>query len=115
MTRVKRGTQSLKRRHTVLAMVKGGRFGISKKERRANEVIRHAGVSQFRDRKRKKGDFRKLWIVRLNAAIRAHGMSYSVFINKLTKKNVGLNRKILSSLAKEHPKTFKAIVEKVES
>lgn len=69
---------------------------------------------QYRDRKQKKRNFRALWITRINAGVRQHGMSYSEFIGKLHAKNVTLNRKVLADLALNHPEAFKAVVEKVK-
>lgn len=68
----------------------------------------------YRDRKKKKGDFRSLWIQRINAAVRQYDMSYSEFIGKLEKKGIGLNRKTLADLAMHHPEAFKAVVDKVK-
>lgn len=68
----------------------------------------------YRDRKTKKRNFRSLWIVRINAAARQHGMSYSEFMGKLAKQNVGLNRKVLADLAMNNPKAFEAIVNSVK-
>ena len=113
MARVKRGTISLKRRRNVLRAAKGYRYGRSTKERQAKEAIAHAGVHAFNHRRDKKGDFRRLWNIRINAAVREHDTSYSKFIDKLKKKNIELDRKILSGLAQNHPDTFKRIIEKV--
>lgn len=113
MSRVKRGVTANKHRKSILEKVKGYRFGRSTKERQAREAIYHAGNHAFAHRRRKKGDFRRLWNIRLNGALRPLGISYSKFINLLTKKNVGLNRKILSTLAEENPSTFNNIVTKV--
>src|SRR6185436_10531562 len=68
----------------------------------------------YRDRKAKKRTYRSLWIVRLNAAVREHGMSYSEFIGKLHKNNVGLNRKTLADLAMNHPEAFKSVVDSLK-
>ena len=68
----------------------------------------------YRDRKNKKREFRSLWIVRINAAIREYGMSYSVFMDKLNKSGIEINRKVLADLALNNPEAFKAIVEKVQ-
>lgn len=114
MARVKRGTTSLKTRRNVLKRVKGYQFGRSKKERQAREAIAHAGNHAFAHRRKKKGDFRQLWTVKLNAALRPLGTTYSKFIDVLTKKNVALNRKVLSEIAHEQPETFKRIVETVK-
>ena len=113
MTRVKKGVNALKTRRNILRQVKGYRFGRGTKERQANEAIFHAGSYAFAHRRDKKNDFRKLWNVRLNAALRPLGHTYSKFIGTLKKKNVSLDRKILSTIANEYPETFKRIVEKV--
>ena len=68
----------------------------------------------YRDRRNKKREFRSLWIVRINAAVREYGMNYSQFIDKLTKSGIEINRKVLADLALNHPEDFKAIVEKVK-
>jgi len=69
----------------------------------------------YRDRRKKKGNFRKLWIQRINAATRQYGMSYSDFMGKMTKKGIELNRKALADLAMNHPEAFKAVVDEVKS
>jgi large subunit ribosomal protein L20 len=114
MARVKRGTTKAKRRRNVLKMAKGYRFGRSTKEKQAKEAIRHAGAHAFAHRRRKKGDFRRLFTVRLNAAVRKFDISYSKFIDALNKKEIALDRKILSHLAKENPETFERIVAEVK-
>ncbi len=114
MARVKRGTTSLKTRRNVLKRVKGYQFGRSKKERQAREAIAHAGNHAFAHRRKKKGDFRQLWTVKLNAALRPLGITYSRFIDAFNKKNVSLNRKVLSQIAHEQPETFKRLVETVK-
>ena len=115
MARIKRGTTKLKRRRNVLKQVKGYRFGRSTKERMAKEAIAHAGNYAFAHRKDKKNDFRRLWTVRINAAVRALDFpSYSRFIDALHKKEIGLDRKVLSEIAQNRPETFKRIVEKVQ-
>src|SRR3989338_8923552 len=99
MSRVKRGTTKLKGRRNTLAQVKGYRFGRSKKKRVAYEAISHAGMYAFRHRRAKKREFRNLWTVRINAALRAGGfLPYSKFIGELKKKNIVLDRKSLSQL-----------------
>ena len=111
MTRVKKGVNALKSRKNILRKVKGFRFGRSTKERQANEAIVHAGTYSFAHRKDKKGDFRRLWNVRISAALKQNGLSYSRFISILKKQNVVLDRKILSELALNNPETFKKILE----
>lgn len=110
MTRVKGGVISLKRRRKVLSQVKGYRFGRSTKERQAREAIAHAGTHAFAHRRDKKGDFRRLFTVRMNAALRPLGISYSKFIGQLKKKNIALDRKVLSQIATDHPEIFEKIV-----
>lgn len=114
MARVKRGTTKAKCRRNVLKLAKGYRFGRRSKEKQAKEAIRHAGVHAFNHRRRKKSDFRRLFTVRLNAAVREFDTNYSNFIAALKKKEIVLDRKILSHLAEEHPETFKRIVEEVK-
>ncbi len=80
----------------------------------AKNAVEKAWTYAYRDRKVKKREFRSLWIQRINAGTRQHGMSYSVFINKLSKAGVELNRKVLADLAMNHPAAFQAIVEKVK-
>lgn len=80
----------------------------------AKNAVEKALSYQYRDRKTKKRNFRSLWIMRINAGARQYGMSYSVFINKLKKANIDLNRKVLADLAMNHPDAFKAVVEKVK-
>ena len=113
MARVKRGTTSLKRRRNVLRRVKGYRFGRSTKERQAHEAIAHAGKYAFAHRKKKKGDFRRLWQVKINAASRAAGLSYSAFMNALKKNNIALDRKTLALFAEKRPETFARIMKKI--
>ena len=103
-----------KRRRNILAEVKGYRQQRSKKKRVAREAIYHAQTYAFAHRKDKKNDFRQLWIVRLNAALRAAGMSYSTFIGTLKKKNILLDRKTLSEIAHERPETFARILAEVK-
>lgn len=110
MTRVKKGLHALKRRRNILRKAKGYRFGRSTKERQAKEALLHAGVYAFAHRRKKKRDFRALWQIKINAAARDNGISYSKFIHALKKKNVGLNRKMLADLAEHNPAVFKKIV-----
>ncbi|MBI2610749.1 50S ribosomal protein L20 [Candidatus Kaiserbacteria bacterium] len=110
MARVKRGVSKTKRRKNILAQTKGYRFDRSKKERIAREAIFHAGSYAFRDRKAKKREFRKLWALRINAAARPLGLSYSKLIGTLKKHGVGLDRKSLAALAKDYPDIFGRVV-----
>lgn len=114
MTRVKKGVNALKTRRNVLKAVKGYRHGRKSKERMANEAIVHAGTYAFAHRRDKKGDFRRLWNVRMSAALKENGLSYSKFIGNMKKANVALDRKILADLAENHPDTFKKVIEAVK-
>lgn len=113
MTRVKGGQNKLKKRKNTLAMTKGYRFGRSTKTAQAIEAIAHAGSHAFAHRKDKKTDKRALWQVRINAAVRPLGLSYSKFIDKMKKANVQIDRKILSDIAYAKPDTFKNIFDTV--
>ncbi|MEK7510722.1 MAG: 50S ribosomal protein L20 [Patescibacteria group bacterium] len=114
MPRVKGGVISAKRRRNVLKRAKGYRHGRSTKERLAKESLVHAGKNAFNHRRDKKTDYRQLWIVRLNAALREMGFkSYSTFIDAKTKAGIDLDRKVLSEIAAKHPETFERIVKKV--
>lgn len=112
MPRVKRGTQHVKRRKTLLEKTKGMKWGRKSKIRLARPAALKAGVYAYRDRRNKKRVMRRLWQVRLNAALRPLGTSYSRFVDGLKKANIALDRKILSTLAKDHPEVFKNVVEK---
>ncbi|HIK28916.1 MAG: 50S ribosomal protein L20 [Oscillatoriaceae bacterium SKW80] len=111
MTRVKRGNVARKRRKKILKLAKGFRGAHSKLFRTANQQVMKALRNAYRDRKRRKRDFRRLWIVRINAAARQQGMSYSQLINKLKKANIQLNRKMLAQLAVLDPASFDKVVE----
>ena len=113
MARVKGGTTALKRRRNVLKQVKGYRFGRSRKERMAKDAIFHAGTSAFRDRKRKKRLARQLFTLRINAAARENGISYSKLIGALKKKGSLLDRKSLSVIAKDHPEVFQRVLKEI--
>ncbi len=111
MPRVKRGTISLKHRRKVLKQVKGYRFGRSTKEREAKVAILHAGKHAWAHRRAKKNDFRRLWNIKIGAALKPFELSYSRFINLLKKKEVIVDRKILADLAENEPKTFERLIE----
>src|SRR3989338_6583268 len=113
MSRVKKAVNALKFRRTLLKKVKGYRFARSKKERAAWEAYVHAGKYSFAHRKDKKADFRTLWNIRINAAVRPLGLSYSKFIHALKLKGIKLDRKILAGLAKDEPKTFERVISQV--
>ena len=113
MTRVKKAVNALKSRKNVLRKVKGYRHGRSTKERQATEAIFHAGTYAFAHRRDKKGDFRRLWNVRISAMLKENGSSYSKFINDLKKKDIALDRKVLSQIALEDSQAFDDLVKKV--
>ena len=113
MTRVKRGTTSLKRRHNVLKAVKGYRIGRKSKERQAKEAIMHAGAHAFSHRRDKKGDFRRIWQTKIGAFVRPLGLSYSKFIDKLNKENIKLNRKMLADMAENNTDTLERLVKEI--
>ncbi len=115
MSRVKRSKIAMKHRRNVLKAAKGYRFGRSTKEVEAKVALRKAGAYAFAHRKDKKTDMRRLWTTRLNAGLRAIGITYSVFIDKLTKKGMVLNRKMLAEIAAENPETFERIVTQVKN
>lgn len=104
----------MKRRRNVLADAKGYRHGRSRKEIGAKVALIKAGVHAFAHRKDKKNDMRKLWTVRLNAALRPLGFSYSKFIGALKTKSIIVDRKILSEIARTQPDVFAKIVESVK-
>jgi large subunit ribosomal protein L20 len=111
MTRVKRGNVARKRRNKVLKLAKGFRGSHSRLFRTANQQVMKALRNAYRDRRKRKRDFRRLWIARINAASRQHGMSYSQLIGNLKKADVQLNRKMLAQLAVMHPEGFTAVME----
>lgn len=110
MARVKGGLMAQKRKRNILDEVKGYRFGRSTKKAQAREAIYHAQLYAFDHRKDKKGDFRRLWTVRINAALAEHGIKYSRFINMLKVKDIKLDRKILAQLAMQNKEAFNRVV-----
>ena len=112
--RIKRGNVRTLKRKRLLAQTKGYRWGRKNKIKLARVAILKAGVYAYRDRRRKKRDFRRLWNIRINAAVREFGLSYSQFINLLQKNKIGLNRKMLSDLANSEPKVFEEIIKQVK-
>lgn len=111
MPRSVNAVASRRRRKKILKEARGYFGARSKVYTVAKNAVEKAGVYAYRDRKAKKREFRKLWIARINAGARMHGVSYSKLINGLSKKNIGLNRKVLADLAFNHPDAFKAVVE----
>ena len=113
MSRVKRGVTSHARHKKLLERAKGFRGGRKNLVKQAKQATVHAGADAYRGRKEKKQQMRSLWIVRLSAALKPHEISYSQFIGKLKAKKVDLDRKVLSQIALEDPKSFDEIVKKV--
>ena len=115
MARVKRGVTTRAKHKRILEQAKGY-YGRRKNTIRiAKQAVEKANQYAFRDRKRKKRTFRALWIQRLNAAVRPYGMTYSVFINGLSKSGITVDRKVLSDLAINEPAAFQAIAEKAKA
>lgn len=114
MSRVKRGTTASKRRKKVLKAAKGFMWRRKSTYRAAKEALLKAGKYAYRDRRVKKRTFRKLWILRLNAALRTHGEKYSAFIKKMADKKIEIDRKVLSEMAAKYPEQFKRFVESVK-
>jgi large subunit ribosomal protein L20 len=114
MVRVKGGKTTKKRHKKAVRKAKGYLGRRSKKYRAAKEALMKAGVYAYRDRRTKKRNFRQLWQIRINAAVRAEGLNYSKFMNGLKKANIEINRKMLADLALNNPETFKKIIEAVK-
>lgn len=114
MVRIKGGVTTRRKHKKVLKQAKGYWMSRHKQIKKAKEAVLHAGQYAYVGRKDRKKDFRKLWIIRINAAIRPLGMTYSFFINRLRSNKIVLDRKILSQIAVEHPKVFEKIVEKTK-
>lgn len=111
MARVKRGNVARKRRNKILKLAKGFRGSHSKLFRTANQQVMKALRNAYRDRRKRKRDFRRLWITRINAAARQNGMSYSQLIGNLSKANIQINRKMLAQMAVLDPNSFGKVVE----
>jgi len=111
MARVKRGVTAHRRHKKVLAQVKGHYSTNNRLYKRAHESLMHALQYAYRDRRNRKRDFRRLWIIRINAAARLNGVTYSRLIQGLTLAGVGLDRKMLADLAVRDPQAFSAVVD----
>ena len=111
MARVKRAVNAQKKRREVLDQASGYRGQRSRLYRKAKEQVTHSLVYSYRDRKQRKGDFRQLWITRINAAARANGLTYNRFIQGLRLAEIEVDRKILADLAVNDPAAFSALVE----
>lgn len=115
MPRSTNAVASRKRRKKIMKQAKGY-FGAKKNVYTvAKNAVEKGMLYSYRDRKRKKGEFRKLWIQRINAAARQHGMSYSELMGGISKQNIQLNRKVLADMAMNHPQAFKAVVDEVKN
>jgi large subunit ribosomal protein L20 len=115
MPRVKRGFKARRRRNKVLKAAKGYRGGLSKQFRTASVAVERAGMYAYRDRRNRKRDFRRLWIIRINAAARENGLSYSKFISGLQNAGVSLDRKILADIAVRDPVAFSQLASMVQA
>ena len=111
MARVKRSVNAAKKRRTTLERASGYRGQRSRLYRKAKEQVTHSMVYSYRDRKARKGDFRRLWITRINAATRQHGLTYNRFVQGLRYAEVEVDRKVLADLAVNDPTAFAALVE----
>jgi len=114
MVRVKRGVMAHKRRTKIIKQAKGFKWGRKSKYKLAKDALKHAWTYAYRDRKRKKGDFRRLWNIKINAAVREKEMTYSQFINKLKNAKIEIDRKILAQLIEKKPAIFEKILEKIK-
>ncbi|USN53242.1 MAG: 50S ribosomal protein L20 [Candidatus Nomurabacteria bacterium] len=108
--RVKRGTSHIKRRKNLLSRAKGFRWGRKSHPKLARTAVLKAGAHAYRDRRKKKRDFRSLWNIKINAASREQGVTYHELIDKLKKGNINLNRKVLAELAEHEPAVFAEVV-----
>jgi large subunit ribosomal protein L20 len=115
MTRVKRSVHAKKKRRAVLEAAKGYRGGRRTRYRLAKEQVMHSGAYAYRDRRDRKAQFRRLWITRINAAVRPHGVSYSRFMSGLKAAGVEVDRKVLADLAVHDPKAFAQLVEQAKA
>jgi large subunit ribosomal protein L20 len=114
MARIKRSVHAKKKRRAVLASAKGYTGSRRIRYRAAKEQVHHSGVYAYRDRRDRKAQFRRLWIARINAAVRPHGLSYSRFINGLKAAGVEVDRKILADLAVREPAAFAQLVQQAK-
>lgn len=114
MVRVKGGIHTRRKHKKVLKAAKGYWMTRHKQFKKAKEATLHAGQYAYDGRKLKKRDFRTLWILRINAALKPLGLTYSSFVHKMTVKKIAMDRKVLAQIATEHPSVFSQIVEKVK-
>ena len=111
MTRVKRSVHARKKRRKTLELTKGFRGEANSNYKRAKEALMKAEAYQYRDRRNRKRDFRRLWITRINAAARQNGMTYATFIHGLQRAGIELDRKVLADIAVRDPETFRRFVD----
>lgn len=114
MTRIKRGTAHVKRRNNLLEDAKGYRWNRKNLFREAKQAVIKAGTYAYRDRRAKKRTMRRLWITRLNIAVRELGMKYSQLISTMTAKKIEIDRKVMSQMAVENPAEFQKLIEKIK-
>lgn len=115
MAHVKRGMVSRRKHRKLLELTKGYRGIRNRATKQAKEAVLHAGAYAYHGRKSKKRTFRALWNIRISEAVKKEGISYSIFMNKIKKAQIELDRKILSDLVVNDPVTFKSIVDSVKS
>jgi len=111
VTRVKRSVHARKKRRSTLERTKGFRGEANSNYKRAKEALMKAEAYQYRDRRNRKRDFRRLWVTRINAAARQEGMTYSTFIHGLSVAGIELDRKVLADIAVRDPETFRRFVD----
>jgi large subunit ribosomal protein L20 len=115
MARVSRSVHAKKKRRQILEAAKGYRGSRRVRYRVAKEQVMHSGAYAYRDRRDRKAQFRRLWIARINAAVRPHGLSYSGFINALKVAGIEVDRKVLADMAVRDPTAFTSLVEQVKA
>jgi len=115
MARVKRGTTTRKKHKKLTSQAKGYRHGRKNLVKMSRQALLKAGQYAYRDRRVKKREFRRLWIVQINAACRLNDIKYSIFMNGLKNKKVELDRKVLAQIAQDNPEEFTKLVEKVKA
>jgi large subunit ribosomal protein L20 len=114
MARIKRSVHAKKKRREILDAAKGYTGSRRKRRRVAREQLMHSGMYAYRDRRDRKAQFRRLWITRINAAVRPHGISYSRFVSGLRAAGIEIDRKVLADLAVRDPGTFAQLVERAK-
>ncbi len=114
MPRVKRAVGAHKKRKKALKATKGFKWGRKNKYKLAKDALRHAWAYAYRDRRKKKAEFRQLWQIQINAACRDLGLNYSRFIKALKDNKVEIDRKMLATIAQKHPDTFTKIIDLVK-